>query len=66
VAGWIDPAYVTVPQDKILSATIENAQGNLSSRKTRRINGGERVNGRSEIQSDSVVTLMARLGSIAM
>ena len=27
VVSWIDPAYVTVAQDKILSATVENAHG---------------------------------------
>lgn len=67
VAAWIDPMYVSVPQDKILSATIENAQGKFEFAKDAQnqwiLKG---LTADQKPNPDSVVTLMARLGSITM
>ena len=67
MAGWIDPTYVSVPQDKILSATIENAQGKFEFAKNAQnqwvVKG---ITADQKYNPDSVVTLMARLGSISM
>jgi hypothetical protein len=67
VAGWIDPTYLSVPQDKVLSATIENAQGKFEF--TKDAQNQWMLKGLTPDQKfnpDSVVTLMARLGSISM
>ncbi|MBP7686685.1 MAG: DUF4340 domain-containing protein [Thermoflexales bacterium] len=67
VAGWIDAAYVSVPQDKILSATIENAQGKFEF--TQGAANQWTLKGLTADQTfnpDSAVTLLARLSSITM
>lgn len=67
VAGWIDPVYVSVPQDKILSATIENAQGKFEFTKDAlnqwTLKG---LTADQQFNPDSAVTLLARLSSITM
>lgn len=66
-AAWIDPAYLSVPQDKILSATIENAQGKFEFTKDAQnqwtLKG---LTADQKFNPDSAVTLLARLGSISM
>lgn len=66
-AAWIDPAYLSVPQDKILSATIENAQGKFAFTKDAQhqwtLKG---LTADQKFNPDSAVTLLARLGSISM
>jgi hypothetical protein len=67
MAGWIDPTYVSVQQDQILSATIENAQGKFEF--TKDTQGNWVLKGLTADQSfnpDSAVTLLARLSSIMM
>jgi hypothetical protein len=67
VASWIDTAYLSVPQDKILSATIENAQGKFEFAKDAAnqwtLKG---LTADDKFNPDSVATLLARLGSINM
>ncbi len=64
---WIDAAYVSVPQDKILSVTIENAQGKFDFTKDPQNNwvlAG--LTADRPFNPDSAVTLLARLSSITM
>ncbi|MBI5567830.1 MAG: DUF4340 domain-containing protein [Chloroflexi bacterium] len=67
MASWIDATYVSVPQDQILSATIENAQGKFEFAKDAQdqwtLKG---LTADQAFNPDSVVTMMARLSSITM
>jgi hypothetical protein len=69
VASWIDPAYLTVAQDKILSATVENSHGKFEFVKDAQ--GQWALKGLTPtpdrpFNPDSVVTLLSRLSSINM
>jgi len=67
VASWIDATYVSVPQDKILSATIENAQGKFEFVKDAQNNWVLKgLTADQKPNPDSAVTLLARLSSISM
>lgn len=66
-AAWINPAYMSVPQENILSATLENAQGKFEFTKDAQnqwmLKG---LTANQKFNPDSAVTLLARLGSISM
>jgi hypothetical protein len=66
-AAWIDPVYLSVPQDKILSATIENAQGKFEFTKDAQDQWALKgLTAHQEFNPDSAVTLLARLSSLSM
>jgi len=66
-ASWIDPTYLSVPQDKILSATLENAQGKWQFTKNAQNQWAmQGAADNSKFNPDSVVTLLARLSSVSM
>lgn len=64
---WINPTYLSVPQDKILSATVENAHGKWEFAKDAQnqwtLKG---LTADQKFNPDSAVTLLARLSSISM
>jgi len=67
VTTWINPTYLSVPQDKILSATVENAQGKwefakdaLNQWTLKGLTADQKFN------PDSAVTMLARLSSLSM
>jgi hypothetical protein len=66
-AAWIDPTYLSVPQENILSATIENAQGKFEFAKDAQNQWALKgLKADQTFNPDSVTTLLARLGSISM
>ena len=67
VAAWIDAAYASVPQDKILSATIENAQGKFEFVKDAQNQWALKgLTADQKFNPDSAITLLARLSSSSM
>lgn len=64
---WIEAAYVSVSQDKILSATIENSQGKFEFTKDAQNNWVLKgLTADQPFNPDSAVTLLARLSSLTM
>ena len=65
--SWIQANYVSVPQDQILSATIENAQGKFEFTKDAQNQWALKgLTADQKFNPDSAVTLMARLSSLTM
>jgi hypothetical protein len=67
VAAWINPIYLSVPQDKPLSATIENAQGKWQFAKNAQSQWTQQgVVDAGKFDPNSVTTLLGRLSSLSM
>ena len=67
VSGWIDTAYLSVPQDKVTSLTLENANGTLDFEKDASGNWTLKDLAAGEVfDPNNLTTLLTRLSSLAM
>ena len=66
VNGWINPTYVSVPQNNILSASIENAQGKFEFSNNANVWSMKNLPSGAEFNQQELITLLDRLGSLNM
>lgn len=66
VGQWINQTYLSVPQDKMLSATIENAQGKFEFSNNANLWTMKNLPGGGRFNQDALITTLARLGSLTM
>jgi len=67
VNGWIDTTYLSVPQDKVTSLTLENANGTLEFEKDASGNWTLKDLAAGEVfNPNNLTTLLTRLSSLAM
>ena len=67
IASWINPTYVSVPQDRMLSATIENAQGKWQLAKNAQNQWTmQGTADTSKFDPNSAANLLGRLSSLSM
>jgi len=67
IAAWINPTYLSLPQDKLLSATIENAQGKWQFAKNAQGQWTQQgIVDVNKFDPNGVTTLLGRLSSLSM
>ncbi len=66
VTGWIDPTYLSVPQNSILSASIENAQGKFEFTNNANVWTMKDLPGGAQFNQQELISLLAGLGSLSM
>ncbi len=66
VNGWINSTYLSIPQDNILSASIENAQGKFEFSNNAGVWSMKNLPGGAEFNQQELSTLLAGLGSLNM
>ncbi len=66
VASWIDTTYLSVSQNNLLSATIENAQGKFEFTNQGNTWTMKNLPGGQQLDQTKVPVMLARLGSLTM
>ncbi len=66
VGAWINQTYLSVPQNNILSATIENAQGKFELSNKANVWSMQNLPHGGQFNQEAVISLLARLGSLTM
>jgi hypothetical protein len=66
VNGWITPTYLSVPQNNILSASIENAQGKFEFSNNANVWSMKNLPSGAQFNQQELIALLARLGSLNM
>ncbi len=64
--GWINSTYLSVPQNNILSASIENAQGKFEFANNAGVWTMKGLPGGAQFNQQELITLLAGLGSLNM
>ncbi|HTP07078.1 MAG TPA: DUF4340 domain-containing protein [Anaerolineae bacterium] len=64
--GWINPTYLSVPQNNILSASIENAQGKFEFSNNANVWSLKNLPSGAQFNQQELLTLLATLGSLNM
>jgi hypothetical protein len=66
VSNWIDPKYVSVPQNTILSASIENANGKFEFANNTNTWSMKNLPSGAQFNQNALVGLVGRLGALNM